>query len=228
MQRGEFDAFLQGSYGNDTNIFGDSDVDIVLRAKTLFYYNIDKLDGTQKAAFKRDHPNDSQYALPQFKQDVTGWLQQKYGNDLDTSGKKALRKKANGYRRDADVLLVAPYKHYSHYWNEQDKTVVEGVLFITSDGTRIVNYPKQHSENMTAKHQASKDKLKPMVRIYKNIRNKLVERKIIRSGAVVGIIPTDTWMIGKIKIYCARINPRKRRKWITSILLAIRSSQVLE
>jgi hypothetical protein len=36
---------------------------------------------------------------------------------------------------------------------------------------------------MTAKHQASKDKLKPMVRIYKNMRNKLVERKIIRSGA---------------------------------------------
>jgi hypothetical protein len=46
--------------------------------------------------------------------------------------------------------------------------------------------------------------------------------------AYVGIIPTDTWMIGKIKIYCARINPRKRRKWITSILLAIRSSQVFE
>ena len=41
-------------------------------------------------------------------------------------------------------------------------------------------------------------------------------------------VPEDTWMIGKIKIYCARINPRKRREWITSILLAIRSSQVLE
>lgn len=99
------DAFLQGAYGNDTNIFGDSDVDIVLRAKTLFYYNIDKLDGTQKAAFKRDHPNDSQYALPQFKQDVTGWLQQKYGNDLDTSGKKALRIKANGYRRETRMCF---------------------------------------------------------------------------------------------------------------------------
>jgi len=35
-------------------------------------------------------------------------------------------------------------------------------------------------------------------------------------------------MIGKIKIYSARMNPRKRRKWIPSILLAIRSSQVLE
>lgn len=30
------DSFLQGSYCNDTNIYGDSDVDIVLRTKMLF------------------------------------------------------------------------------------------------------------------------------------------------------------------------------------------------
>src|SRR5258708_36934682 len=51
------DSFLQGSYGNDTNIYGDSDIDIVLRAKTLFYYDISKLPLDQQNAFRRVHPN---------------------------------------------------------------------------------------------------------------------------------------------------------------------------
>src|SRR5688572_21067648 len=31
------DSFLQGSYANDTNVHGDSDVDIVLRTRSVYY-----------------------------------------------------------------------------------------------------------------------------------------------------------------------------------------------
>jgi hypothetical protein len=128
------DSFLQGSYCNDTNIRGDTDVDIVLRTRAL-------------------------------------------------SGKKALRLGQNGNRRSSDILLVAPHKRYTRFGGRpEDQTVVEGVLFITTDGTHIVNYPKQHSDNMTAKHQATNKWLKPTVRIYKNMRNRMLEKGIIKAG----------------------------------------------
>src|ERR1700704_4592997 len=60
----QIDSFLQGSYGNDTNVYGaDSDVDIVLRTKSHFYYNLDALSAAEKAAFKAVHPSDSEYTL---------------------------------------------------------------------------------------------------------------------------------------------------------------------
>src|SRR3984893_3951615 len=76
------DSFLQGSYCNDTNIYGDRDVDIVLRTKQFFYYNINPLPEPQKAAFKHDYPSPSQYDLGSFKQDAITWLAKKYGSDL--------------------------------------------------------------------------------------------------------------------------------------------------
>src|SRR5690349_19207864 len=96
------DSFLQGSYGNDTNVYGaDSDVDIVLRTKALFYYSLDALSETEKLAFKSVYPAPAEYSLKAFRGDVIAWLTKQYGSDLDTSGKKALRLTANGNRRSA-------------------------------------------------------------------------------------------------------------------------------
>lgn len=178
------DCFLQGSYGNDTNIFGDSDVDIVLRTRELFHYNIDALAEPQKAEFKRVHPDPAPYTLKDLRKDVVAWLERKYGADLDTSGSKALKLRASENRRSSDILLVAPHKHYSWFQGSrtEDQSFREGVLFFCSDGTTVVNYPKQHSENLTANHQASNNWLKPTVRIYKNMRKQMVERGIIKAG----------------------------------------------
>ena len=68
----------------------------------------------------------------------------------------------------------------SVYRSRGDST--EGICFFTSDGTQIINYPKQHSENMTIRHQASNSWLKPMVRILKNMRKKLVADGILEAG----------------------------------------------
>jgi hypothetical protein len=179
----QIDSFLQGSYGNDTNVYGaDSDVDIVLRTKSLFYYNLDALSEVEKNAFKAVYHSPSAYTLENFRSDAIKWLYDQYGNHLDTSGKKALRIKANGTRRDSDILLVAPHKKYTRYYSEQDKECVEGVMFITTEKTRVVNYPKQHSENMTRKHQNTESRLKPTVRIFKNMRNRLIKDAKLKAG----------------------------------------------
>lgn len=53
----------------------------------------------------------------------------------------------------------------------------------TTDGTRIENYPKLHRENLTKKHQSTEQWLKPMVRVMKNMRSKLVADGTLDPGA---------------------------------------------
>src|ERR1019366_9123253 len=59
----------------------------------------------------------------------------------------------------------------------------QGLCFFTPTGTRIVNYPKQHSENCTVKHQATGKWFKPMVRVLKNTRSRLVSEGRIKKGS---------------------------------------------
>jgi len=47
-----FEVFLQGSYGNDTNIFAESDVDIVICLNDVYYYDIDSLTPEEQMRFK--------------------------------------------------------------------------------------------------------------------------------------------------------------------------------
>jgi hypothetical protein len=99
-------------------------------------------------------------------------------------GQEGVRVRAGGSRRDSDVLLVAPHKAFTRYegHRREEQTILEGVQIITTDGKHIINYPKQHSDNLTAKHQAANSQLKATIRIYKNIRNRMIERGIIKAG----------------------------------------------
>ena len=42
--------FLQGSYGNDTNIYADSDVDIVICLESVYYSDLQHLNDQEKGA----------------------------------------------------------------------------------------------------------------------------------------------------------------------------------
>lgn len=46
----------------------------------------------------------------------------------------------------------------------------------------IANYPIQHSANVTRKHQATDNRFKPTVRMFKNMRTKLVSDGVIKDG----------------------------------------------
>jgi hypothetical protein len=39
----DYTIFLQGSYGNDTNVFKDSDVDTVMQLTSTYYYDTSRL-----------------------------------------------------------------------------------------------------------------------------------------------------------------------------------------
>jgi hypothetical protein len=177
-----FDTFLQGSYGNDTNVYGDSDVDIVIRQTSLYYYDINGLNDADKAAFRRDHTSAAQYTLHNFRRDVASWLSQQYPQDFDPSGTKAVYIRQRNNRRNADVLVCARHKRFISYQSAQNQRFVDGVIFFPTNGGEIINYPKQHSDNMTAQHQATNSWFKPAVRIVKNMRNKMITDGMLRDG----------------------------------------------
>lgn len=81
-----FDTFLQGSYGNHTNIWADSDVDIVIRLTSVWYSDISELTAAEKANYETNR-SPAEYSLPKFKEEVTSWLTTNYGNGVDGSGK---------------------------------------------------------------------------------------------------------------------------------------------
>lgn len=173
-------VFLQGSYGNDTNIYSESDVDIVILLTSCFYHDLESLPPDQTAAFKSVYP-DATYNLFDFKQEVMVQLNRVYG-DRAKPGSKAIKIVGEGGRRNADVLIAAEFRRYHKFTSTSDERHETGICFFNSENARIANYPKQHSENCTAKHQATNGMFKPMVRIFKNMRTRLVETGVIQAG----------------------------------------------
>ncbi len=176
----DYTVFLQGSYGNDTNIYSESDVDIVIRLNSCFYHDLESLPDDQKAAFKKAH-SDATYCYFELKRDVLALLEDTYGDSIKP-GDKAIKIKASGSRRNADVLVTTEYRRYYKFLSTYDESHDTGICFFGADNTRIANYPDQHSANCTAKHQATNEWFKPMVRVLKNLRGKLVEDEMIEAG----------------------------------------------
>lgn len=176
-----FKVFLQGSYGNDTNIWAESDVDVVIRYDGAFYHDIEQRPANEQAAFHAAFPNDGTYSYDDFKEHVRKALRAKFGDSVKP-GTKAIRIDAKGNRRNADVIVAFEFRRYHKFNASYDENHDTGMCFFLSDNTRVANYPDQHSENLTTKHQATGNKLKPMIRIFKNARSKMVEDGLIADG----------------------------------------------
>jgi hypothetical protein len=172
-----FTVFLQGSYGNDTNIHTDSDVDIVITLHSCFHYEFFDSSTGDKANFKLIP---APYCYDEFKRDVLAWLQDQYQQSTKP-GNKAIKIAASGARRNADVLVSTDFRNYYRYKNDSDEQHYEGICFFDRNNAKIVNYPKMHSANLTTKHQNTRQWFKPIVRIFKNMKCKLVDDGMIAS-----------------------------------------------
>ena len=176
-----YTVFLQGSYGNDTNIYSESDVDVVIQLDSCFQHDLSGMPQEQQQAFKASH-SDAAYTLGNFKTDVAAVLAGRFGSDV-TVGDKAFLIGARGARRSADVVAVMQYRRYHKFLSLSDQSFDEGICFYTGASIKIVNYPKQHSANLSRKHQSTSTWLKPMIRIFKNMRTRAVEKGLLADGA---------------------------------------------
>ena len=175
-----YKVFLQGSYGNDTNIYAESDVDIVIALEDCYYSDLSGLTQREKEVYESAF-SAATYTCVDFKRDVLAVLTDKYGTDVKC-GDKAIAIAARGNRRKADVIVAAEFRRYYQFTEVYDQSYEEGICFFTAARERIANYPKQHSRNLTSKHQSTNKWLKPMIRVLKNLREKLVDDGRIKAG----------------------------------------------
>ena len=174
-----YKVYLQGSYKNSTTIRSNSDVDVVVQLDSTFRSDLSRLTQPEKDAHNRDHPN-ATYKWENFSFDVFNALNRQNGLK-SIQGNKCI--KVETPYLAADVVVCMQYRLYKKYPNIQNQDYIEGMTFRSSDGW-IVNYPKQHDDNGTIKSKYTNGNYYPTVRIFKNIKSRLVENDNIKKEDV--------------------------------------------
>ena len=175
------EVLLQGSYKNTTNVYGDSDVDILLCHKGAFYKDLSRLSPADLAAYNAAAGGGVQYGYDAFKRDATAYVTRLY-NNVQVKKKVLYVPGGNSGRRDADVLVASRFRRYHEFKSWTNQRFDEGICFFPAGGAMVENFPEQHSANCTTKHQATNSRFKPMIRIFKNMRNTLIQKKLLADG----------------------------------------------
>jgi Nucleotidyltransferase domain len=177
------EVFLQGSYANDTNIYGDSDIDVVVLYSDSYHYDLHGLTPQEQ---ERHHQyfQPATYTWAHLNAEVLAALRSYYGHNAVTPGKKAIKVDTGQGRMTADVIPGLQFRYYTAYNSPQDLRAHWGMQFFDSSGNAVVNYPKQHIHNGQAKNalQRANGEYKPTVRIFKNLRNHLVRSGLLADG----------------------------------------------
>lgn len=154
-------------------------MDVVIKINSFFFHDLSLLPFDQTKAYQSSF-EDAQYGYSDFKTAVVAILSKRFPNDVSL-GNKAVWIKPNAGRRNADVLISGQLRRYHEFHSHSNQRYDEGIGFLVG-GKLIKNFPTQHSANMTKKHQETKNRLKPMVRIFKNIRNHMISNKLLAEG----------------------------------------------
>lgn len=169
-----FDIYLQGSYKNYTNIRGNSDVDVVAQLNTSFLANTSHLSMNDLIRYKSS-VSDASYQWDDFRHDTYLTLVDYYGTRSVSYGKKTIKVETS--LLPADVVVSLQHRQY-HQFTSSSSTddYIEGITFyVPSEQRWVINFPKQHYENGNNKQSDTSEWFKPTVRLYKNMRNRLLD-----------------------------------------------------
>lgn len=166
-----FEIFVQGSYANETNIRGDSDVDLIVELKMPFQEDIAELGRTERKLFEQLY-EPSLYDWRDFSEDVQAALRKRFW--VKTSNKCLdIRQWDSLLRLPADVVPALEFRRYSALHSANREVYESGVYFLDSGGKRITSFPRQHLRNGRRKNRETGGRFKQVVRIVKNGRNYL-------------------------------------------------------
>ncbi len=172
-----YNAYLQGSYPNYTNIRGNSDVDLVIESSSVFYSNLNKYEKQQLGL------GIGSYDYWEFRNEVVKALTSYYDASLvDASGQKSIKIAASGNRLAADAVPCITYKRYHNL-----SVVAAGITFWTRNSNQqVINFPKIHLQNGSDKNRRTNNFYKPSVRMFKNAR----ERILANNSSLQGNYPS--------------------------------------
>ena len=171
-----YDFYLQGSYRNDTNIRGDSDVDVVLELNSAFQHDTSLLSQYEQNMLSASFQS-ATHGWNDFRRETLKALGSGFGERSVAQGNKSIKLKADPPRLAADVVVCMEHRRYVSYYS-----YVEGITFFALRDKRwVVNYPKEHYKNGADKSRRTLDRYKRTVRMFKNARNHLESTGSISS-----------------------------------------------
>ena len=134
-----YDFYLQGSYRNDTNIRGDSDVDVVLELNSFFNYDATALGEYERTRLSASFEAPT-YTWNDFRREALKALEEGFGGTFVGQGNKSIKLRADPPRLAADVVVCMEHRRYTGY-----NSYVQGITFWALRDRRWgVNYPKEH------------------------------------------------------------------------------------
>jgi len=175
------DIYLQGSYSNSTTVTKSSDVDLVVQMETIWHANKESLSPDQLAKYDAAYSSIS-YTFQEFNAAIFNVLRQYFGAENVLNTNKCLIIQEHGKYCKSDIIPCFSYRHYGFFEREDSQRFTEGMYFITNDWKFVRNFPKEHSSAVSKKSEATNGAFKETVRMFKNIRDDLTDRRIIFEG----------------------------------------------
>jgi predicted nucleotidyltransferase len=191
----DIEILATGSYKNRTHIPVESDVDVAVIYKDVFFsnwYHADPRSATDQAVVKalmeEAGVTSATYHYAEYKNDVEKALVDRFGRAAVKRGDKAFDIHENTYRVESDCLAAFEYR----LWQRNGAGVLfhsDGLQFISDAGKEIHNFPKQQFNNGQGKHDRTDRHFKKMVRIVKNLAVEMAE------AGIAGAKPIPSFLI---------------------------------
>ena len=177
------DVYLQGSYKNSTDVTKSSDVDLVVQMSTIWRANKESLPADQLVKYDSSYV-DVHFPVSQFKSDIQNALNQFFDPQFVSNGNKCLKITEHGKYCSADVIPCFSYRQYGFFESNTNQKYTEGMFFYANNGDFIRNFPKQHYDALTTKSTNTNGAFKETVRMFKNIKDDLIDNHVISKDIV--------------------------------------------
>lgn len=186
----DIEILATGSFKNRTHIPAESDVDVAVIYKDVFFNDWDFADpraandpAVVQELMREANVVPATYEYSDYKNEVEAALVAHFGRAAVKRGDKAFDIRENTYRVDSDCVAV--WEHRQWQRDAYGRLVPhKGVRFISDSGKDIMNWPKQQFENGEAKHNRTSRQFKRMVRIVKNLCNEMNEAGIAAAEPI--------------------------------------------
>ena len=159
-------VYAKGSYANNTNVKADSDVDIAVECTECIYYDEEEPGADTSGG----GPYNGPWTPQKLRTELVKALNEKFGDQVDSSGEIAIGVNSSSARVDADVVPCFTYRYYFKSGGYR-----QGTKIFPVNGWGFANYPQQQLENGRAKNNRTGYAYKKGVRILKRLENEMVE-----------------------------------------------------
>lgn len=180
-------VFLQGSYANNTNVKGRSDVDIAVVDLSKFRteYRFGQSDKDYSFITAANNIN--------IKDIIEKGFIEYFGKEFVERHDKCINIKPTRERNNIDIVPALQYRNYTQDFYKNEANYIEGTFIKTDKGEEIINYPFKHLENSYIKHDKTYRRYRKLVRIMKYLmydmqKENIAEAKNVSSFKVESLL----------------------------------------